>query len=415
MLKKYFKFFVILVTLFYFDFVYAYEYQNKVNEAKVRDMISQIRDAREQYEDLVGGFKEEVIEIYEASSNSYWWPIGSSATTTIDGKTFARGEPETMIITSYFGYRPDPFGRGTRFHSGMDISGGSGLGNVNIIAARDGVVVYPTAESTISCPSNTGLSNCGGGYGNYVIIQHSDGNYTLYGHLHSDTITVRAGESVRQGQVIGKMGSSGNSTGAHLHFEVREGSNAYNSTVDPLNYISSENPRANVFASNSKLIEFIHSWEGTPPQEGDYYIAFDDGYGNLTIGWGVVPKYNKQRFSDLGIDVSNIKLGDKVAKNIVDQVENQEIQSDYDKVNNMLANAGITLEPHQVDALVSRCYNYNVSGFAEAYKLYGNTEQLYDNYMSTPIKSNGKVSKGLVRRRNAEWAMFHYGEYQNNS
>ena len=72
-------------------------------------------------------------------------------------------------------------------------------------------------------------------YGNYVIIQHTDGNYTLYGHLYQNSITVVAGDSVRQGQVIGKMGSSGQSTGPHLHFEVRT-CPSFGCTTNPLDY-----------------------------------------------------------------------------------------------------------------------------------------------------------------------------------
>lgn len=66
------------------------------------------------------------------------------------------------------------------------------------------------------------------------MISHSDGMYTLYAHLHEGTINVKVNDSVRQGQVIAKVGSSGRSTGTHLHFEVRTD---ISTRVDPLNYV----------------------------------------------------------------------------------------------------------------------------------------------------------------------------------
>ena len=222
MLKKNVKLLIVFITVFYFytDLIYAYEFINKNNEDNVNNLITEIYDAKEQYEDLAGDYEEKTVKMYNANNSSYWWPIGSETTVEYNGKVYAKDEPYPTYITSNFGYREDPFGRGRTFHSGVDIAGGVGNGVVNIIAAKDGVVVYPAAKSPTNCPSSNSLSNCGGGYGNYVILQHSDGNYTLYAHLDAGSITVTAGDSVEQGQVIAKMGSSGNSTGAHLHFEV---------------------------------------------------------------------------------------------------------------------------------------------------------------------------------------------------
>lgn len=172
-------------------------------------------------------------------STSYWWPIGSSKTEKKDGKEFATGDPVSTTITSYFGTRKDPFTGETSSHSGVDIASGRTIGTVNIIAAKDGTVIYPTTSDVTNCRSNSDLDSCGGGYGNYVMIEHSDGTRTLYGHMYENSITVKSGDVVKQGQVIGKMGSSGRSTGTHLHFEVRVNGNQ----VEPLNYVSEDNPR----------------------------------------------------------------------------------------------------------------------------------------------------------------------------
>jgi murein DD-endopeptidase MepM/ murein hydrolase activator NlpD len=112
------------------------------------------------------------------------------------------------MITSEFAYRWGSF------HNGMDISG-TGEGS-NIFAANDGVVVYVNK----SCPNDGGSSlknTCGGGYGNYLIIDHGDNIYTLYAHCWND-IPVSVGTKVSRGQVVAHMGNSGRTSGYHLHF-----------------------------------------------------------------------------------------------------------------------------------------------------------------------------------------------------
>jgi murein DD-endopeptidase MepM/ murein hydrolase activator NlpD len=90
------------------------------------------------------------------------------------------------------------------YHPGVDIANHS---NPDIVAAQGGTVV------------TAGWN--GGGYGNYVIIDHGNGYTTLYGHMLNNSMVVKAGDRVRQGQKLGVMGSTGRSTGTHLHFEVK--------------------------------------------------------------------------------------------------------------------------------------------------------------------------------------------------
>jgi murein DD-endopeptidase MepM/ murein hydrolase activator NlpD len=104
-------------------------------------------------------------------------------------------------ITSSFGKRLDPFNGEGAFHSGIDIATTFGAA---VRAPADGVVLK---------------ASFGNGYGREIILDHGDGIETLYGHLSGFSVTV--GEQVRRGQVIGYVGSSGRSTGPHLHYEVR--------------------------------------------------------------------------------------------------------------------------------------------------------------------------------------------------
>lgn len=121
--------------------------------------------------------------------------------------------PVQGIITSPFGYRVHPITGATRFHSGLDIAVDQGT---QIGAADNGVVI---------------VAEWYGGYGNCVIIQHGQDLSTLYGHCVQ--LYVKNGDVVKQGQTIAAVGSTGMSTGPHLHFEVRQAG----TPVDPRSYL----------------------------------------------------------------------------------------------------------------------------------------------------------------------------------
>jgi murein DD-endopeptidase MepM/ murein hydrolase activator NlpD len=122
------------------------------------------------------------------------------------------GVPNTWPVEgrlmSYFGRRSDPFsGEGT-FHAGIDIS------------VPTGTPVHATADGTIMS------AEWAGQYGRMVVIDHGSGLHTQYAHLSQ--LDVVAGQWVRRGALIGRSGSSGRSTGAHLHYEVRRGGTPVN-------------------------------------------------------------------------------------------------------------------------------------------------------------------------------------------
>ncbi|WP_080770501.1 murein hydrolase activator EnvC family protein [Ruminococcus flavefaciens] len=137
---------------------------------------------------------------------------------------FAWPAPGFCYISSYYGPRWGSF------HGGIDV-GDAGIHGGAACASKSGTVIAVCNSCTHDYAKN-GSCGCGGGYGNYVIISH-DGTYsTVYGHLASAAVSV--GQYVNQGEVIGYIGSTGWSTGAHLHFEVRVNGNR----VDPLGYVS---------------------------------------------------------------------------------------------------------------------------------------------------------------------------------
>ena len=163
------------------------------------------------------------------SNSDYWYPVGSESITTLNGKQYASGTPLCLTINSPYGYREAPITGEYKLHEGVDLDdGGKGSGEVPIIASKAGIVT----NVVDGCAEKEGAS---GGYGNRVFIKHEDGFVTVYAHLYKDSITVSIGDYVEQGQVIAKMGSSGYSTGTHLHFEVRDASG---NKQDPMQYIS---------------------------------------------------------------------------------------------------------------------------------------------------------------------------------
>ena len=116
---------------------------------------------------------------------------------------------DQFVLTSPFGMRVSPFTRANDFHKGLDLS------------APTGTQIYATADGTVSFAGRYPLkqSVAWWRFGNVVVINHSNRFITIYGHC--DSINVRPGEQVRQGQVIATVGSTGWSTNSHLHYEVR--------------------------------------------------------------------------------------------------------------------------------------------------------------------------------------------------
>ena len=119
-----------------------------------------------------------------------------------------RSPVRRSYITSGFGYRADPFGRGRAMHKGIDFDANVGD---PVMSVADGVVSFAGSRS---------------GYGTTVEVDHGNGYVTRY--AHNSRLTVKAGDLVRAGEQVAKAGSSGRSTGAHVHFEVWENGNVVN-------------------------------------------------------------------------------------------------------------------------------------------------------------------------------------------
>ena len=182
------------------------------NDKEIYDrQYDEMMAASEEVQRLIHAKEEEIRRASQAARRQNVKPVEENfVPQSFGGKMIW---PLNGSITSEFGWRTHPIFGTQRFHSGLDIGGDYGDA---ILAAASGVVIEAGWIS---------------GYGNTVMIDHGDGIVTLYGH--NESLTVGAGQHVNQGDVIAYCGSTGNSTGPHCHFEVRQNGEP----VSPLNYL----------------------------------------------------------------------------------------------------------------------------------------------------------------------------------
>ena len=183
----------------------------KAEEKKERDAYNELaadKKAFEAIEEKAKAQREAIIKEAAAKANN----SGSAPISLTGGKL---NKPASGTYTSMYGPRTHPVtGQKGKMHTGVDIAAPTGT---SIVAAEAGTVSVSGYDS---------------GYGNYIVVNHGGGLSTLYAHCSARLVSV--GAKVTRGQLIAKMGSTGLSTGSHLHFEVR----INNAHTNPLPYIS---------------------------------------------------------------------------------------------------------------------------------------------------------------------------------
>ena len=168
------------------------------NEKKLQEQITAFKKEEAEIEAKIFAANNGIAGEIQYTGGDMLWPVAISGT----------------VITSEFGIREHPIQGVVKQHTGIDI-GNAPLGTP-VVSAADGVVSY---------------AGWLGGYGNCVMVNHGDGVVTLYGH--GNKILTSVGTKVKAGDTIMEVGSTGNSTGPHLHFEVRENETC----VNPLKYV----------------------------------------------------------------------------------------------------------------------------------------------------------------------------------
>ena len=175
-------------------------YVTKLSDAekKIQEQITAYKKEQAEVEAKIAEITNTIVPNIQYTGGEMLWPVAASGT----------------VITSQFGMREHPIQGIVKQHTGLDIAGVPT--GTPVVAAADGVVSY---------------AGWLGGYGNCVMISHGDGVVTLYGH--GSKIVASVNQQVKQGDTILEVGSTGNSTGPHLHFEVRVNGQYTN----PLNYV----------------------------------------------------------------------------------------------------------------------------------------------------------------------------------
>ena len=200
--------------------------KNKINSTNIllnntkilkENYMLKLTDEEKALQEQIAQYKEEQADLERKILASINW-TGTMSIKFTGGVMVWPIAMEGTYITSGYGNRMHPIQGVYKNHAGIDISG-SNVNGAPVVAAADGVVTY---------------AGWIGGYGNCIIINHGSGIVSLYGHGSETVATV--GQVVKQGDIVMKVGSTGNSTGPHVHFEIRKNGEV----VDPIPYLNGE-------------------------------------------------------------------------------------------------------------------------------------------------------------------------------
>jgi len=360
-------------------------------------------------------------------------------------------------VSGLTGWRYHPIYYYGKFHYGIDIY--ANTADRGIYAVADGTVIDKNTGCTV------GNMDCGGGWGNYVRIKHTNGYVTVYAHM--SRVLVSDGEAITTGTKIGIEGSTGASTGDHLHFEVYNEKGEYVSSnpffdysdegyehcVDPTGAYSSvcdnsmeerymgdkafeqicKNKRynSNSCGSNGNIYEYLKGWEGAKYCENGQYKVYDAaGNGDITVGPGLteasvfqssyIAEYIRQKgYEKYFVPDGNVYrlkgVGSCYPVKIIDDIFAYSVDANYSHAVTVAEEElGYTLQQHEHDALTDWGYLYgpNVSKFKkfiEAYKSGG-----YKKFWEV-FKKNISNSEPYKKRAKGDFALFVTGDYSDNN
>ena len=315
-------------------------------------------------------------------------------------------------------------------HQGIDISQG-GIAGKPVVATKSGVVV--AAKDTCNCGDPYTPCNCNGRQGNYVIIKHNDGGFSRYLHLQYGSVSVQVGQSVNRGAKIGLVGSSGESYGYHLHFDLATGSawnlnNRYNPMNESYDYNTTPQPtekptnvvielEKNAFFSNEHVTYYcagngvsyyvisIYNSQGNVIETakinpGEYctryyepgnYMAYCEAYNALGNTFSNTVKFTvkaPEKPTDVAIALEKTVFltTDHVTYYCTGNNVSYFIISIYDAQGNVVETAKINPGEY--------CTRYyepgNYMAYCEAYNALGNT---FSNTVKFTVKSSAEIDK----------------------
>ena len=358
------------------------------------------------------------------SSTGNWWPIGSnSARENSTGMAVAEEAPalgkekinragDHRQNSKYYGNggNDHPFHADRLEGAAVEIGANHQKGVYNVISIAKGTVI--DCDNT----KNEGDTGANWGMGNYVIIEYPAGYRAYYQHLHKGSVKVSPGQVVEQGQVIAKIGNTGNTTGPHLHIDIR-----INGVVqDTTWYIDPDNPRptssgVEYGGLSKEAYDMLASFEGGTQYRnaaGDY-IVFNNGIDdNLELTCGVAIGNTGsnpwRKYQDL---IGSPGIGDVVSKENYNKIFQIVCDEKNQYIDNALAKYNVTLNKNQREAFFIYIYNMNngqknANNAMKAYREGG--AEAYYNY------TKSVSSSAVQRRRAAEYKLFTTGQYTIN-
>ena len=387
----------------------------------------------------------------EVVGKGFWWPIGSKETTVENGKTFASGSPEIPHGTHVVrGGRSK--GWSTQDHlkttgEALDISSaGAGDNHYNIISMAKG-----TVERANDGYPSTGPNDDNGGMGNCVYVRYPNNILVRYMHMYPGSITVKAGDTVDYGQVIGKMGNSGQSYGTHLHIDMWIGAENSSGGQDVAAYLDATDPRpserrARSFTDDANVQlahDYIAQWEFVTAYKYLYTNEYDNSYekdftirmgitkdkkyfkcfedyglnnGTRNFGFGILHYQNGvynnvALYAKYGVNIKEEKyknVGTLLDVDIVEKVAMDIIANNRNYIIKTAKNAGVTFNDNQLNALTYLAHKAPayIPRVVNAYKQYGDTET-FANYCWNIY--------GVTQYKDwtsALWNVFHNGVYK---
>lgn len=194
------------------------KYVNQLSEEEkqLEAKISELKKANESLDAQIKAKQAAIAAALKKQQQSSGSSSGSSSSAPVSKSQAGFIKPVNSYVTTGIYYSSGAY------HGAVDF-GATGVNGLPVYAVADGVVVTTNAWTT--------------SYGNHVIIAHHNGLYTLYAHGQMGSICVSEGQAVKQGQQIMRVGSTGNSSGPHLHFEVRTSPGTYSCRVNPMSYL----------------------------------------------------------------------------------------------------------------------------------------------------------------------------------
>lgn len=207
-------------------YVESLDKSSKTYQSYIKDLEQQKAQADAEIDRIISQYY--ATSTTQTTQNS--GASGNTTTTAPSGGSFQTNEKWAWPLGTRWCYISSKFGNrnanisGWGFHGGIDIAGGNG--------ALEGAPVYATRSGTVITAVTSYDPR---GYGIYVIIDHGDGYSSLYAHMSARYVST--GDKITQGQMIGRVGDTGNSRGAHLHFEIRH----YGQKQDPLRFVTNPN------------------------------------------------------------------------------------------------------------------------------------------------------------------------------